>query len=291
MAEAPKQDGPVRRLLRWVTYPTMMATIVVGGGWAVHTGVDTKVITTVAFVFMMVAGVLLERLLPFSTKPSKPSVGVELVNSAVNLLLGARLFRPLFTLAVIQISVALTGRSGLFAPDTFGPWWVQALLAFLMTDAGRYVVHRAQHRIPALWALHRVHHSVLEIRTLNLSFSHPLDYVLRNVVTFYVPVLLGFSEQGIVMAVLLQYATGIPSHYNLRLHYGVFSQVFVTSRVHRWHHALDLEDGGDANFGAGLTLWDRLFGTFHLPAEREAPEEKGIPEGPPRSVWNTLLVP
>ena len=55
--------------------------------------------------------------------------------------------------------------------------------------------------------------------------------------------------------------------------------------------ALDLEDGGDANFGAGLVLWDRLFGSFHHPVDRQGPPVQGIAEGPPRSLASTLLRP
>lgn len=280
------------RILSVVAYPVVLAVAVGGGVALVQAEVASPLITLASFVFMVSAGFLLEWLLPYNqSKTTRPSGVIEVVNSLVNVIANSRLFGPLMALGVLKLSTALVGRSGLLPSEFFGPLWLQAILAFLVTDSSRYFIHRAQHRIPALWNFHKVHHSVEKVRTFNLQFSHPLDYLLRNVVTFYIPVLLGFSEEGIVLAVVLQHATGVPSHYNARLRFGWLNSILVTARIHRWHHALDLEDGGDANFGAGLVLWDRLFGSFHHPVDRQGPPVQGIAEGPPRSLASTLLRP
>lgn len=254
--------------------------------------VASPLITLFSFAFTVGSGLLLEWLLPYNQRRgTKPTGAIEIINSLANVIANSRLFGPLMALGALKLSVALTGRSGLMPSEWFGPLWMQAILAFLVTDSCRYFIHRAQHRIPALWKFHKVHHSVEKVRTFNLQFSHPLDYLVRNVVTFYIPVLLGFSEEGIVLAVVLQHATGVPSHYNARLRFGLLNSIFVTARIHRWHHAVDLEDGGDSNFGAGLVIWDRLFGSFHHPVDREGPPAQGIEEGPPRSLMSTLLRP
>lgn len=282
----------MNRVLSALAFPVVFCVTVGGAAYALWAGVDTVPITTVSFVFVLLLSLLLERLFPYDSDPErKPKVAIELLNSAVNLLVIGRIVRPLLAIAIIRLSVALTGSSGLLPAEWFGPWWIQGILAFLLTDLSRYVVHRTQHRTPALWMFHKVHHSVQKVRTFNLQFSHPVDYVVRNVFTFYVPVLLGLSEEGIVFGTVIQYATGVPSHLNANLRFGPLNYVFATCRIHRWHHALDIEDGGDANFGNGLTLWDQLFGTFHHPTDRDGPEGMGVEEGPPRSVGSTLFKP
>lgn len=54
---------------------------------------------------------------------------------------------------------------------------------------------------------------------------------------------------------------GLVSHTSLVSSMGVFDLVLVTPTNHRVHHA---SNPGylDCNFGGGLIVWDRLFGTY-----------------------------
>ncbi len=286
----PRTESTPRLVLSIIAYPLVVSVTIGGAALTVHSGGDVVHLTLIAFSFMFAAGLLLEWLVPYQTRPdTRPSAGIEIVNSAINLVLSSRVFGPLITLGSVELSMMVVGRSGLLDSSALGPWWLQGLLAFLLMDASRYFVHRAQHRVPALWRFHRTHHSVEKVRTLNIQFSHPLDYLLRNVLTIYVPVLLGFSETSVIFAVIIQQACGIPSHYNARLRCGPLNYLFMTCRIHRWHHSTEIDDGGDANFGAGTVIWDRLFGTFHHPLDREGPNANGVEQGPPRSLVSTLF--
>ena len=281
-----------RLVVSTIAYPLVISVTIGGAALAVHAGVGVVHLTLIAFSFMFAAGLLLEWLVPYQARSdTKPSAGIEIANSAINLVLSSRVFGPLITLGSLELSLALVGRPGLLDPSALGPWWLQGLLAFLVMDASRYLVHRAQHQVPALWRFHRIHHSVEKVRTLNIQFSHPIDYLLRNVLTIYVPVLLGFSETSVIFAVVIQQACGIPSHYNARLRCGPLNYLLMTCRIHRWHHSTDIDDGGNANFGAGTVIWDRLFGTFHHPLDREGPKANGAEQGPPRSLVPTLFEP
>ena len=56
------------------------------------------------------------------------------------------------------------GLSRVWAPDALGvlegaPLWLQLPLLLLLADLIFYWLHWAFHRVPALWALHKVHHS------------------------------------------------------------------------------------------------------------------------------------
>jgi sterol desaturase/sphingolipid hydroxylase (fatty acid hydroxylase superfamily) len=46
------------------------------------------------------------------------------------------------------------------------PWPLAVIAFFLVVDLGEYLFHRAQHAIPLLWALHSLHHSDPDIRSI-----------------------------------------------------------------------------------------------------------------------------
>ena len=73
-------------------------------------------------------------------------------------------------------------------------------------------------------------------------------------------------------------STSIPSllHANVRGDFDRFGHFMATPRFHHWHHALEAE-GVDKNFAIHFPLFDRLFGTFHMPPGRW-PENYGVPE-------------
>jgi sterol desaturase/sphingolipid hydroxylase (fatty acid hydroxylase superfamily) len=54
-------------------------------------------------------------------------------------------------------------------------------------------------------------------------------------------------------------------HANLNWTLGPLKYVVATPVFHRWHHT-PLDQGGNSNFGSLLSVWDVLFGTFHMPA-------------------------
>lgn len=152
------------------------------------------------------------------------------------------------------------------------PGPVQAVLALVLVDFASYWLHRMHHRSARLWRLHRVHHSSLHLDWLAAARVHPL-----NAVTQRVPLVLLLYVSGLDL-VVLGGATGALVLYGLLLHedlpwrFGPLGRVFVTPAFHRWHHAEPIEGG--CNFGALLVVWDRLFGTFHLP--EGSPETVGV---------------
>jgi len=74
------------------------------------------------------------------------------------------------------------------------------------------------------------------------------------------------------------------SHCGAGLHAGWLNRVFVTPEVHRWHHSAKVPDGHkySVNYGVGLVVWDRLFGTYYLPVKDGVPvqpDKLGHPDG------------
>ncbi len=64
----------------------------------------------------------------------------------------------------------------------------------------------------------------------------------------------------------------------------------ATPRFHHWHHGIEKE-AINVNYAVHFPVLDRLFGTYHLPAEAW-PEGYGIEDHPvPHGYWHQFLYP
>ncbi len=147
------------------------------------------------------------------------------------------------------------------------PALLQLIEILLITDFVQYWVHRAFHRIPALWRFHRVHHSAEAMDWLAGSRLHIVDVLLTRSLTYIPLFALGFSEMalGIYAVVVSVQATMI--HANIRFRFGLLRYLFVTPQFHHWHHS-DQPEAIDKNFAVHLPLWDYLFGSYFMPKNR-----------------------
>jgi len=64
---------------------------------------------------------------------------------------------------------------------------------------------------------------------------------------------------------------GFVQHANCDVRLGPLNQLIAGPELHRWHHAADLRDANH-NDGNKRIIWDTLFGTGYLPADREVGE-------------------
>jgi sterol desaturase/sphingolipid hydroxylase (fatty acid hydroxylase superfamily) len=143
------------------------------------------------------------------------------------------------------------------------PWWGQAAVVFVLTDLGSYLGHRALHQVPALWRLHRVHHSSEHLDWLATSRVHPLDLGINLTAAALPAYALGYAEaQPWILTVAFLYP--FIAHANASIDWPALSRVIVTPAFHHWHHATDVE-AHDRNFGALLSVWDHLLRTAHRP--------------------------
>jgi lathosterol oxidase len=144
------------------------------------------------------------------------------------------------------------------------PLVVQVCCVLLVADLTQYWVHRAFHRLPALWRFHAVHHSVETMDWLAGSRLHLVDAIVTRAAT-YVPVyVLGFSESAVVayIGIVVVQATFI--HANVRWEFRPIRWLLATPCFHHWHHSAERE-AVDKNFAVHLPCWDWLFGTYYLP--------------------------
>lgn len=209
----------------------------------------------------------------------------DITSTAVNVFVTGTVGSALFVPIVLFVSQLIFGRRLFFATsDHLGPLWVQLVLAALLYELLRYSIHRVQHIVPFLWELHSYHHSVTDLKASNTFVSHPLDYALRNVLPPVILAFVGFDPAAIVFGVGLVTAASLMSHCGAGLHAGWLNRIFVTPQVHRWHHSAKVPDGHkySVNYGVGLVVWDRLFGTYYLPMQDGVPvqpDKLGHPDG------------
>ncbi len=64
-------------------------------------------------------------------------------------------------------------------------------------DLVQYGVHRAFHRVPALWRFHAIHHSIREMDWLAGSRLHFVDVVVTRALVVLPAFTLGFSEPAL----------------------------------------------------------------------------------------------
>ena len=153
------------------------------------------------------------------------------------------------------------------------PLAAQIIVAFLLLDFWKYWEHRLFHAVSALWRLHLVHHSDTALDVTTSERHHPLEVVLGIATLTALVWGLGLPAPALALYVLVATVVALYSHANLRLPELVdraLSRVLVTGPVHAVHHS-DRQAETDSNFGAVLTVWDHLFGTFVPPARARIP--------------------
>jgi hypothetical protein len=66
--------------------------------------------------------------------------------------------------------------------------------------------------------------------------------------------------------------------------------VVVTPEFHHWHHANE-RDAHNTNYSVGLPIWDLVFGTYFMPADRRPTRYGVTPPVPPGlgpQLWHPL---
>jgi sterol desaturase/sphingolipid hydroxylase (fatty acid hydroxylase superfamily) len=191
--------------------------------------------------------------------------------------LGALSARLLVPFALIEVAYKAEGmRFGLLnALPISVP--VNFVLSMILLDLAIYCQHRLLH-LPALWRIHAVHHTDLDLDASSGVRFHPGEIVLSAFFKIAVVALLGAHFLAVVFFEVILNATSLFTHSNLDL--GLLDAPLrpfvVTPDMHRVHHS-PTRDETDSNFGFNLSLWDRLFGTYRAqPREPHATMTLGL---------------
>ena len=158
----------------------------------------------------------------------------------------------------------------------------------VLFDAAIYWVHRWSHEVPFLWRFHAVHHSTRYLDWVSGFRVHPLDGALLAP-PFVFLLAAGFSPEFTGVLTVIQIVTGLFLHANVRWRWRPLHRLVITPEFHHWHHTNDRR-AMHSNYSVFLPLWDQLFGTYFMPADRR-PEQYGIDEPMPRGVAAQLRHP
>jgi sterol desaturase/sphingolipid hydroxylase (fatty acid hydroxylase superfamily) len=147
------------------------------------------------------------------------------------------------------------------------PLAVQLPVVVIAADLFQYWIHRAFHRLPALWRFHAVHHSSPAMDWLAAFRLHLGEALVVRGVVLTPLVLLGVSNSALTVYLVFVSFHALFIHSNFAPSLRWLEVVLVTPRLHHFHHAAD-HDAIDKNFAVHVPWLDRLFGTFHAPPGR-----------------------
>ncbi len=169
------------------------------------------------------------------------------------------------------------------------PILVQFVLIVLCADFVLYWEHRAYHEIKALWPIHAVHHSIENLDWLAGSRGHFIQVFSERAMVMIPLYLLGADEVALNAYVTFAALQAILIHCNLDLPFGPLKYILVTPQFHHWHHSSE-KPAIDTNYSAHTVLFDRMFGTYHLPGNHW-PAEYGTTVRVPRSIYGQTFYP
>ncbi|SFS00132.1 sterol desaturase family protein [Sphingomonas jatrophae] len=149
---------------------------------------------------------------------------------------------------------------------------------FVAYEAAYWLNHWLSHRVPALWAFHKVHHSAESLSLLTNFRVHPVDTIvfynmaaaLMGVTGALCARLIGPSAQAVVGGSnAIVFAATIVLTYLQHSHIwiawpGALGRLLMSPAHHQLHHSADPRHHG-RNFGSTLALFDRLAGTLLIP--------------------------
>jgi sterol desaturase/sphingolipid hydroxylase (fatty acid hydroxylase superfamily) len=136
--------------------------------------------------------------------------------------------------------------------------------AFLLLDLLHYAVHRWQHAAPFLWRFHALHHSDPDVDVTTSVRHHPIEYLIAAGIYWLAVLALDIPAIVVMSHAVTVFAAASVTHGNTRLPERLerwLQPMVITIDLHRIHHSVSSAEA-NSNFGAILSVWDRLFGTY-----------------------------
>ncbi|MFT5822521.1 MAG: sterol desaturase/sphingolipid hydroxylase (fatty acid hydroxylase superfamily) [Crocinitomix sp.] len=270
----------MKGILKYVFYPlTILLSVLVGI-------LLFNVLDQAYFIFIPVIVIIpligifvwLEIKFPFQKKwnISKGDVGSDLIRTFFVLPIASKLAELLLPVLLYYPLIYLTKQ---FSGTVLNPEWgivVNLIIALLLSELCYYWMHRLSHQNKRLWRLHAVHHGAERVYWANSGRFHFIDAFLGSLTYFLPLVLLGASEEILVLVLTISTVTGMLEHVNINFKAGILNYIFNTAELHRWHHSEKIHESS-SNFGKVLVVWDLIFGSYLWPKDRMI-ERVGIEE-------------
>ncbi len=139
---------------------------------------------------------------------------------------------------------------------------LRAVLSFLAIDLLLYFLHKASHSADCLWMFHKVHHNDPYLNVSTAFRIHFLEMIIINSMKAMLIIVLGISASLMLANELVIIIFTMMHHTNISFRgQQILGRIIITPYLHRVHHSTRREEH-DSNYGAVLSVWDRLFGTL-----------------------------
>ena len=231
-----------------------------------------------------IGGLLIaERLWPkrVRTQPEPARTMTNLLLGATSLAVVVAAQRPL----VLPLAGRVVARRQGLAQRLPAP--LRDLAAMLLLDWSNYHWHVATHRVGWLWRLHLVHHSDRDMDASTALRFHAIDMGVSVALRLAQVRLLGVSPRALRLWEGFFFASVLFHHADLDLPFdATLALVLTTPGMHDIHHRAEVA-ALDSNFSAGLSLWDRLHGTF---SDVQPDVPIGVPGVPVTGLADALML-
>ncbi|MFA5924683.1 MAG: sterol desaturase family protein [Methylococcaceae bacterium] len=138
----------------------------------------------------------------------------------------------------------------------------KAILSFLAIDLLLYLLHKASHNFDCLWMFHKVHHNDPYLNVSTAFRLHFLEILIINIMKAVLIVVLGIEGTLLLANETIITVFTLLHHTNISFRGEQFlGRVMITPYLHRVHHSTRRNEH-DRNYGAVLSIWDRLYGTL-----------------------------
>ncbi len=241
------------------------------------TGENMELAVLLSTVTVLIIGIVLERMLPYSMHWNKPKgdFGDDLVSTVVLFGLVVPFVKYIAPICVISMYGLMPADMTLEIFPTDLNFASQLVIALLIIEFGRYWVHRWHHSIGFLWWLHALHHSSERLYSINNFRFHPLNYVFNFLLSTFPLMIVGVPSEVLLGYLAISQPIIMLQHANIDLRSGFLNYVFNTNELHRWHHSV-LPSEANKNYGGALIIWDIVFGTFMYQKNENSPKRIGL---------------
>ncbi len=158
------------------------------------------------------------------------------------------------------------------------PKWLEMIVAVTLLDYTLYFWHVLTHRVGFLWRFHVVHHIDMDLDASTALRFHFGEIAISVAWRAAQIIVIGVSPASLRMWQSILFPLVVFHHSNVELPKtieSVLSMFVVTPRLHGIHHSV-VQMETDSNWSSGLSVWDRLHGTF-----RNVSKHEGIRIGVP----------
>lgn len=267
----------LQRLVSLLGYPVFLALPIVATVILMGRELPVWAATGLPALAIVLLVLPLERAMPYTPKwqPSWRVFGLDLLHTLVASNVIAPFARITAFALLAQLGTAATEQLGFSLWPHTWPMVLQLTFAVLLADLGAYSAHRWMHLTRVGWRIHAVHHSMSKMHVIAAARTHPFNGLLTLSLETGPLILLGVSPEAFAAWTVWKAVNGLLQHSNVDFRPGWLSWVLATNDVHRWHHSVKLDES-NTNFGNSTMVWDQVFRTFFLPANRRPRLEVGV---------------